>query len=130
MFGCYIPNACGMKSEKKPFTIEGYIASFPAPVRKHLEDLRTVISKAAPGAEETISYGMPAFRLRGTLVYFAAQSKHIGFYPTPSAIEAFKNELSGFKCSKGAVQFPYDKPLPYDLITRMVIFRVRENLNR
>jgi len=108
-------------------TIDEYIAQFPKNVRDILQELRRAIKESAPDAEETISYGMPAFKLRGkALVYFAAWKKHIGFYPIPSAIEAFKKELSPFKQAKGAVQFPYDA-VPFDLVKRIVRFRVEEN---
>jgi uncharacterized protein YdhG (YjbR/CyaY superfamily) len=102
--------------------IDRYIAGFPTETRELLERLQ----KAAPDAEEVISYGMPAFRLKGILVYFAAYSKHIGFYPTSSGIATFKKELSIYKGSKGTVQFPLDKPLPLKLITKIVKFRVKE----
>jgi uncharacterized protein YdhG (YjbR/CyaY superfamily) len=106
--------------------IDRYIAGFPTETRELLERLRICIQKAAPDAEEVISYGMPAFRLKGILVYFAAYSKHIGFYPTSSGIATFKKELSIYKGSKGTVQFPLDKPLPLKLITKIVKFRVKE----
>ena len=93
-------------------------------------ELRATIRKAAPGAEEKISYRMPAFNLNGILVYFAAQTRHIGFYPTSSGVTAFKEELGDYKSSKGAIQFPIDRPLPLELITRIVKFRVRENTER
>ncbi len=113
-----------------PDTIDDYIARFPPNVRQALEQMRATIRQAAPGAEEAISYGMPAFRLHGTLVYFAAHKRHLGFYPTPSAIEAFREELSPYKGAKGSVQFPFDRPLPLELVRRIVEFRVRENLAR
>lgn len=90
--------------------------------------MRKVIQKAASGAEEVISYGMPTFKLHGNLVHFAAYKNHIGFYPTPSGIETFKEEISGYKSSKGAMQFPLDEAIPYDLVEKIVIFRVEENL--
>ncbi len=108
-------------------TIDEYIAQFPAEMQQILSTLRQVIRDAAPGAEEKISYQMPAFVLHGNLVYFAVCKKHIGFYPTPSGIEAFRQELSAYKSSKGAVQFPVGKPLPYELIGKIVRFRVAEN---
>jgi uncharacterized protein YdhG (YjbR/CyaY superfamily) len=95
-----------------------------------LESIRTVIKEAAPDAAETISYQMPTFTLQGNLVHFAAFKKHIGFYPTPIGIEAFKDELSVYEGGKGSVQFPLDKPMPLDLIRRIVEFRVRENLEK
>ena len=115
-----------MKSQYK--TIDEYIKTFPADVQNILEKMRQTIRKAASEAIETISYQMPAFKLNGNLVYFAAQKNHIGFYPTSSGIEAFKNELSPYIWSKGAVQFPTNKPIPYDLVSRIVKFRVKENL--
>ena len=119
-----------MKTTKGPDNIDGYIANFPVHVQDKLEELRAAIKKAAPEAEEKISYQMPAYMLKGILVYFAAFSKHIGFYPTSSGVEKFKKELAGFKSSKGAIQFPIDKPLPLDLITRIVKFRLKENMER
>jgi len=92
--------------------------------------MRLTIREAAPDAEETISYRMPTFTLKGNLVHFAAHKKHIGLYPTPSGIEKFENELSGYRSSKGAVQFPLDKPIPFDLMSEIVKFRVKENLER
>jgi len=113
---------------KVPNDIDEYIAGFPPDVQETLEEVRATIRGAAPGAEETISYRMPTFRLEGNLVHFAAFRKHLGFYPTPSGIDEFKVELSECKGGKGSVQFPLDKPMPFDLIRRMVEFRVKENL--
>ena len=113
-----------------PRNIDEYIAGFPHVVQDILDKIRMTIRKAAPGAEETISYRMPTFTLKGNLVHFAVHTKHIGFYPTPSGIEKFKDELSAYRRSKGAVQFPLDKPIPFDLISEIVEFRVRENLER
>ncbi len=113
-----------------PKTLDEYIADYPPDVQKVLQQIRTTIRKAAPEAEETISYRMPTFTLKGNLVYFAAFKSHIGFYPIPTGIEAFKKELSVYKQGKGSVQFPIDKPLPLNLITRIVKFRVKENLKR
>jgi len=110
--------------------IDKYIAGFPKDTQKLLEQLRATIMKAAPKAEEVISYQMPAYKYHGMLVYFAAYENHIGFYPTPSGIEYFKKELSVFKNAKGSVQFPLDKPLPIQLITKIVAFRVKENLEK
>jgi uncharacterized protein YdhG (YjbR/CyaY superfamily) len=107
-------------------TISEYIAAFPKDVQNKLEQIRRVIQIAAPEAEETINYGIPTFKLKGNLVHFAAFKKHIGFYPTPSGIEAFKVELADYEVSKGTVKFPLDKPVPYDLIKRITIFRVAE----
>jgi uncharacterized protein YdhG (YjbR/CyaY superfamily) len=113
-----------------PQNIEDYIAGSPENVRDSLEKLRSTIKKAAPKAEEVISYQMPAFKYQGVLVYFAAFKNHIGFYPTSTGIKAFQKEFSNYKWSKGAVQFPIDKPLPLELITRIVKFRVRENMEK
>ncbi len=110
--------------------VNEYIAAQPTGVRELLERVRETIKKAAPHADETISYGMPAFKQSGMLVWFAAHSKHIGFYPTASGIESFKQELSSFTVSKGTVQFPFDKPLPVALITKIVKFRVAENIKK
>ena len=110
-------------------SIDEYIAAFPEDVQKILRELRAVIKAAAPEAEEKFSYQMPTFALHGNLVHFAAHKSHIGFYPTPSGIEAFKEELAVYKGAKGSVQFPLDKPLPWDLIARIVRFRVVENLS-
>jgi uncharacterized protein YdhG (YjbR/CyaY superfamily) len=111
-------------------TIEEYIATFPYHIQKKLKEIRATIKKAAPEAEEKISYQMPAFNLKGNLVYFAGYTSHIGFYPTSSGVEAFKKELAGYKTSKGTIHFPIDKPLPLDLIANIVVFRLKENLNR
>ncbi|MGZ8558565.1 MAG: iron chaperone [Chitinophagaceae bacterium] len=111
-------------------TINEYIAGFPKNVQDILEKLRDTIRKAAPGSEETINYAIPTFTLKGNLVHFAAFKNHIGFYPSPSGIEAFKKELSIYEGAKGSVQFPIDKPLPLSLITKIVKFRVKENLER
>ena len=119
-----------VKKTEIPLNIDEYIAVCPAHVREKLEELRAAIKKAAPGAEEKISYQMPAFDLNGILVYFAAQTRHIGFYPTSSGVRAFKDELGDYKSSTGAIQFPPDKPLPHELIARIVRFRVRENSER
>ena len=109
-------------------TIEEYIKTFPDDIQIILEQLRRSIQKAAPEAEEVISYQMPAFKLNGILIYFAAHKNHIGFYPTSSGIAAFKKELAPYKSSKGAVQFPLDQPIPFDLVENIVKFRVKENL--
>ena len=108
--------------------INEYIKGFPAPTQELLEQVRKTIRDAAPDAAETINYGIPTFTLNGNLVHFAAYKNHIGFYPTPSGIEAFKKELSGYVSAKGSVQFPIDKPMPLDLISEIVKFRVEENL--
>lgn len=114
----------------KPKNINEYIESYPEEIQLLLEQLRAAIKKAAPQAEETISYSMPAFKLNGVLVWFAAHSKHIGFYPKASGIAAFKKELSVYKGAKGSVQFPLDKKLPIALIKKIVKFRVKENLEK
>lgn len=111
-----------------PQTIDEYIAGFPENIQEILQKIRQTIKAAAPNAEEAISYQMPTFKLKGNLVHFAAFKSHIGFYPVPSGIEQFKEELAVFKQGKGSVQFPLDKPMPYDLIRRIVLFRVEENL--
>jgi uncharacterized protein YdhG (YjbR/CyaY superfamily) len=110
--------------------IDEYISKFPADIQLLLNQMRVTISKAAPDATEKISYQMPTFFLKGNLVHFAALKNHIGFYPTPSAIIAFEKELKRYISSKGAVQFPLEEPLPLDLVTRMVTFRVKENLQK
>ncbi|HJR78421.1 MAG TPA: DUF1801 domain-containing protein [Anaerolineales bacterium] len=109
-------------------TMDEYIDAFPEDVRQILSELRQTIREAAPDAEETISYQMPTFTLNGNLVHFAAFEHHIGFYPTPSGMEAFKKELSGYKGAKGSVQFPIHEPLPLPLIRRIVEYRIQENL--
>jgi uncharacterized protein YdhG (YjbR/CyaY superfamily) len=109
-------------------TIDEYIATFPKDVQVILEKFRQAIKEAAPEAEETISYKMPAFKQNGILVWFAAFKNHIGFFPKISAIEAFKAELSGFKLSKGTIRFPLDEPIPFDLVKRIVKFRIKENV--
>jgi uncharacterized protein YdhG (YjbR/CyaY superfamily) len=113
-----------------PHDIDEYIASFPQDVQEILKKIRMSIRKAAPAAEEAIKYQMPTFTLKGNLVHFAAFKKHIGFYPVPTGIEAFKEELSLYEGGKGSVRFPLDKPIPFDLIIRIVKFRVKENLER
>ncbi|KAF5048214.1 hypothetical protein DSECCO2_452380 [anaerobic digester metagenome] len=108
-------------------SIESYIGQFPAEVQQILREIRQVIKEAAPEAEEKISYQMPTFYLNGNLVHFAAYKNHIGFYPAPSGIEKFKKELSKYKSAKGSVQFPLNQPIPFDLIEKIVRFRVAEN---
>ena len=110
--------------------IDDYISIQTPEVQILLEQMRQTIKKAAPEAEEVISYNMPAFKYHGMLVYFAAYKKHIGFYATPTGHSEFKEELSVYKQGKGSVQFPLDKPLPLDLITKIVVFRVNENLKK
>src|SRR5436309_14132518 len=120
-----------MAATRKQFkTIDEYIETFPEEVRTILEKMRRTIRKAAPEAEEAISYQIPTFKLNGDLVYFAAFKKHIGFFPTSSGISAFKNELSKYKTSRGTAQFPLDQPIPYDLVMRIVLFRKKENLEK
>ncbi|WP_316832455.1 iron chaperone [Pedobacter aquatilis] len=110
-----------------PQTIDEYIALFPAKTQQLLQQIRETIHKAVPNAKEVISYKMPAFKQNGVLVYFAAYEKHIGFYPTGSGIEAFKHEFGDYKWSKGAVQFPLNKPMPLDLITRITKFKAERD---
>jgi uncharacterized protein YdhG (YjbR/CyaY superfamily) len=116
--------------KKQSKTIDEYIKSFPPDVQDILQKIRQTIRTAAPGAEETISYQIPAFKQNGVLVYFAAFKEHIGFFPTSSGINAFKKELAPYKTSKGTVQFPIEKPIPYDLVKKIVMFRVKENLEK
>jgi len=111
-------------------TIDDYMATFPSDIQKKLQEMRATIKETAPDAEEKISYQMPTFFLKGNLVHFAAFKNHIGFYPVPTGIEKFKREISAYKTSKGAVQFPLDKPLPLDLICKIVKFRVAENFKK
>ena len=113
--------------ENQSSEVDRYIAGFPAHSQSYLMMLRTIIKNSAPAAVEVISYNMPAYKLNGILFYFAAFTKHIGFYPVSSAIRAFKEELTAYKIGKGSIQFPLDKPLPVDLISRIVEFRVNEN---
>jgi uncharacterized protein YdhG (YjbR/CyaY superfamily) len=108
-------------------SIDEYIAGFPQDVQKLLKQMREIIRKAAPEAGEAMKYGIPTLTLHGNLVHFAGYKNHIGFYPAPSGIESFKKELSKYKSSKGAVQFPLDEPLPATLISRIVKFRVKES---
>ena len=116
----------------EPIDVNGYIAGFPKETQAILEQVRVTIKKAAPDAEETISYAMPTFTLKGRyLVYFAAYKNHIGFYPVPTGNIAFEKDFSSYKTSgKGTVQFPLNKPMPLDLITKIVKFRVKENLEK
>ena len=115
---------------KKPSNIDEYIGAFPNDVQEILEKVRATIQKAAPEAKEKISYSMPAFEQNGILVYFAAFKNHIGLYALPSGHEKFKEELSKYKSGKGSVQFPLKDKIPYDLITKIVKFRVKENLEK
>jgi uncharacterized protein YdhG (YjbR/CyaY superfamily) len=115
-----------------PKNIEEYIAGFPEEVRERLEGLRRVVHEAAPGVEETIKYGMPTFMLNGNLVYFSAFKKHIGFYPRPAGIEdeALLAELAPYEAAKSSIRLPFDKPVPYELIAKLVKIRVEQNLER
>ena len=113
-----------------PSTIDEYISRFPEDVQNILLKVRAVIKESAPDAMEKISYQMPCFYLKGNLVYFGGFKHHIGFYPTGSGIEAFKGELSAYKWAKGSVQFPLEKPIPFELISKIVKFRVKENLKK
>jgi uncharacterized protein YdhG (YjbR/CyaY superfamily) len=110
-----------------PSSIDEYIAQFPANVQTIMNELRSVIKRAAPEAQERISYGMPGFYLNGMLVWFGGHKNHIGFYPTGEGVAAFKDELAGYKMSKGAVQFPLDQPIPYELIRKIVKYRLEAN---
>lgn len=118
-----------MPTPKKGFkTIDEYISTFPEDVQKVLEKIRQTIRQVAPEATETISYQMPTFKLNGSpLVYFAAWEKHIGFYALPSGTAAFKKEAAKYKTSKGTIQFPINEPIPYDLVKKIVAFRVEES---
>jgi uncharacterized protein YdhG (YjbR/CyaY superfamily) len=111
-------------------TVDEYIGSFTGKTKTLLEKMRKTVTKAAPKAEELISYNMPSLNLHGRLIYYAGYKNHIGFYPMASGISAFKKEISVYKNAKGSVQFPLDKPLPADLISNMVKFRVKENLEK
>lgn len=111
-------------------TIDEYIATFPPNIQTILQQVRATIHKAAPDAEETISYNMPAFKQNGVLVYFAAFKNHIGFFPTAQGIEAFKDRIAAYKTSKGTIQFALDKPLPLELIDEIVRYRVKTNTSK
>jgi uncharacterized protein YdhG (YjbR/CyaY superfamily) len=120
-----------MDSNKAGFSsIDEYIATFPDDIQKILEQVRATIKAAAPEAREKISYQMPTFDLEGNLIHFAAFKNHIGLYPTPSGTEEFKKELSIYKVAKGSIRLPIDKPMPLDLINKIVKFRVAENLQK
>jgi uncharacterized protein YdhG (YjbR/CyaY superfamily) len=120
-----------MTTPKKAFkNIDEYIATFPKNVQSILEELRQTIRESAPEAEEAISYQMPTFKLNGNLVWFAAFKNHIGFYPKTSVIEAFKEELSNYEVSKGTIRFSLNKPIPFDLVKKIVKYRVKENLDK
>ena len=115
---------------EKVISVDQYIAGWPTGIRQILEQVRGIIRTAAPDAAEVISYGMPAYKQNGILVYFAAHKNHLGFYPTGSGIKAFEHALESMPTSKGTVQFPYGKPLPVDLISDMVKYRVAENMGK
>jgi uncharacterized protein YdhG (YjbR/CyaY superfamily) len=117
-------------TEQSSRNIDEYIARFPLEVQEILEKIRATIRAVAPDADEAMNYQIPTFTLNGNLVHFAAFKNHIGFYPTPSGMEKFKDELAGYEGAKGSVQFPLDQPIPYDLIRRIAAFRVEENLAR
>lgn len=120
-----------MNSETaKPQNIDAYIANFPDEVQAILQQVRATIHAAAPEAQEAISYGMPTFKQYGNLVHFGAFKNHIGFYPIPSGIAAFEAELAAYKQGKGSIQFPLDQPMPYELISRIVAYRVAENTEK
>lgn len=108
--------------------IEEYIAAFPEETQQILQQIRTVVKKAAPEAKETIKYSMPTFTLNGNLVHFAAFRNHIGFYPAPSGDEAFNNDIASYRGAKSSIRFPIDKPIPFELIDRIVRFRITEIL--
>lgn len=112
-------------------TIDVFISTYPSEIQTILQKIRATIHRSAPGAEEVMAYGIPTFKLNGrNLVHFSAFKEHIGFYPTPTGIEAFKKELSAYEGAKGSVKFPLGKPIPYALITRIVKFRVKEELEK
>ena len=113
---------------KAPANIDEYIKGWPKDIQAKLQAMRETIQKAAPEAEEAISYAMPTFKLNGNLVHFAAYQNHVGFYPVPSGMKEFEKELSVYKSGKGSAQFPHDQPLPLALVTKIVRFRVKENL--
>lgn len=119
-----------MQAGVKFKTVKEYFSAFDDNTKKVLEQVRTTIKAAAPQAEEVISYNMPAFKMHSVLVYYAAYEKHIGFYPTATPIEVFKDELNAYKWSKGAIQFPIDRPMPIDLIGRIVQFRMQQDAEK
>jgi uncharacterized protein YdhG (YjbR/CyaY superfamily) len=115
---------------KKFNDINEYIACFPKETQKILEDIRIVVKDAAPGAIETIKYSMPTLMLKGNLIHFAAFKNHIGLYPSPSGDEAFKNEIAPYKAAKSSIRFPIDKPIPFELIRKIIKFRISESMNK
>jgi uncharacterized protein YdhG (YjbR/CyaY superfamily) len=119
-----------LKKKSEIETIDDYIALYPVDVQKILRQIRKVIKESAPEAEEAISYQIPTFKLNGNLAHFAAFSNHIGFFPTSSGVDAFRKELSKYKLSTGTIRFPLDQPIPYDLIRKIVKYRVKENTKR
>lgn len=119
-----------IKPGDKYNTIDEYIAYFPVEIQIILKQVRETITSVAPTATEVISYGIPTFRLNGNLVHFAGYAHHIGFYPGGEGIEVFKDELTSYKTSRGTVQFPLDKPIPYELIKKITLFRVERNLSK
>lgn len=120
-----------METDKTaPKNIDEYIAGYPKDIQEILEKIRAIVRKAAPDAQEAIKYQMPTFVLGGNLVHFAAFKNHIGLYPTPSGTEKFKTELAPYEGGKGSIQFPLNRPIPYDLISQIVAFRVKENLEK
>ena len=118
------------KKKARPKTVSEYIEAAPKGARKRLSDMRACIRKCAPGAKESLKWGMPAFSYRRILVTFAGHKHHIGFYPTPSAVRAFAEDLSGFVTGRGSIQFPLEKPLPLTLIRKITGFRVRESIEK
>lgn len=119
-----------MKYDKIYQSVDDYVSSQPAGISEKLQSLRAVIKQEAPEAQELISYNMPAYKLKGVLLYFGVHSHHIGFYPTPSAIDKFSKALAAYQTSKGAIQFPAEDPLPLELVSKIVRFRVKENLEK
>ncbi len=116
---------------QKAASIDEYIAGFPGDTQKVLEQIRTIIKREAPGAEETISYAIPAFNLnKHNLIYFAGYKNHVSIYPIPKGSEAFENEISKYKSGKGTMQFPLNNPLPMRLIIKIVKYRIKENENK
>ncbi|MEO6305100.1 MAG: DUF1801 domain-containing protein [Bacteroidia bacterium] len=110
--------------------VDDYIATFPKEIQKRLKEVRKVVIRSAPKADEVISYQMPGYKFHGMLVYFAGYKNHIGFYPGVEPLIKFKKEISIYKSAKGSVQFPHDQPLPLKLIQRLTVFKVKENLQK
>lgn len=118
-------------AKKTGFTsVDEYIASYSGEVRLRMEKLRKIILECSPGITEKISWGMATFVLHGNLVHFSGEKRHMGFHPAPSAIEAFRDRLGDYKYSKGTIQLPYDKPMPYELLREITMFRVREQMEK